>query len=299
MSFAAMAWALKAPLPCIQKMVLLVIAKHADDDSVCWPSHATIAREAGLCRRAVISALPPLVEQGWISITARERQNGGATSNLYTIHMVDEPSRSGAPVHQVHTTPTESNAQDLRSTRTPPVQEIHTSLSLEPISEPTIEPARTPSESSPRVRASWKAAFREFWDRYPNKVGKRAAETAFERAFKRIGGDNPLEVMLAGLQRSTCSRDWLRGFVCHPTTWLNQDRWSDEPDETPRYIDPTPGMVSAASDKQAVMELIERYRREENGDDRGQSGNRLGNRSVNRALPAPQTRESGLHPLSR
>src|SRR5690606_20361366 len=63
----------------------------------------------------------------------------------------------------------------------------------------------------------------EFWFRYPNKVGKPAASKAFARAVKRT----PLPEIMAGLERyaaKTDDRPW-----CNPATWLNQDRWADEP----------------------------------------------------------------------
>ncbi len=66
-------------------------------------------------------------------------------------------------------------------------------------------------------------SFPEFWSLYPNKVGKRDAETAFLKALKRAD----IETILAGLRRyvaKTDDRPW-----CNPATWLNQDRWEDAP----------------------------------------------------------------------
>jgi hypothetical protein len=49
------------------------------------------------------------------------------------------------------------------------------------------------------------------------------SQTAFIRALKRAD----LAEVMAGLGRYTSKRDdrpW-----CNPATWLNQDRWKDEP----------------------------------------------------------------------
>jgi hypothetical protein len=75
--------------------------------------------------------------------------------------------------------------------------------------------------------------FSRFWEAYPNKVGKRAAEAAYDRALKRISGPDPPGSILAGLDRANSSRKWREEpeFIPHPTTWLNQDRWDDQPTE--------------------------------------------------------------------
>lgn len=73
-------------------------------------------------------------------------------------------------------------------------------------------------EDAPAARS-----FPDFWSLYPNKVGKRDAETAFAKALKRAD----LETILTGLRRyaaKTDDRPW-----CNPATWLNQDRWEDQP----------------------------------------------------------------------
>jgi hypothetical protein len=69
--------------------------------------------------------------------------------------------------------------------------------------------------------------FDEFWAAFPNKVGKGEARKSFERI--RLAGIVSWDDLLAGLERyraKTDDRPW-----CNPTTWLNQERWSDSPNE--------------------------------------------------------------------
>jgi hypothetical protein len=73
--------------------------------------------------------------------------------------------------------------------------------------------------------------FARFWEAYPNKVGKAAAEAAYAKALKRISGPDPPSVLLAGVERAKASRAWGEGFIPHPKTWLSQGRWDDEPAE--------------------------------------------------------------------
>ena len=85
--------------------------------------------------------------------------------------------------------------------------------------------------------------FARFWEVYPNKVGKRAAETAYERALKRADA----ETILAGLHRAN-RREWVEslGNPPHPATWLNQDRWTDEPED--RSTGPPPVVAAVDAD---------------------------------------------------
>src|SRR5215475_7787671 len=63
----------------------------------------------------------------------------------------------------------------------------------------------------------------EFWATYPNRVGKADARKAFERATKKVSPG----ILFPALQRYATKTDD-RPF-CNPATWLNQERWLDEP----------------------------------------------------------------------
>ena len=70
--------------------------------------------------------------------------------------------------------------------------------------------------------------FSDFWSVFPNKVGKRDAEKAFANARRRAD----LPAILAGVERyaaKTDDRPW-----CNPATFLNQDRWADQPAAAPQ-----------------------------------------------------------------
>ena len=76
--------------------------------------------------------------------------------------------------------------------------------------------------------------FARFWEAYPNKVGKAAAEKAYVKACRAVtGSDPPGDAILAGVERAKRSRAWIEGYIPHPTTWLNRGSWEDQPSETP------------------------------------------------------------------
>ncbi len=67
--------------------------------------------------------------------------------------------------------------------------------------------------------------FHVFWDEWPNKVGKPAAVKALAAARKR---GTPFDVIMDGVRSyirdKPPDRPWL-----NPATFLNQDRWADQP----------------------------------------------------------------------
>jgi hypothetical protein len=70
------------------------------------------------------------------------------------------------------------------------------------------------------------AGFDEFWDRYPKKVGKGAAETAWKKA--KVNGH--LSDVLSALDNQKRSEQWAKDggqFIPNPSTWINQRRWED------------------------------------------------------------------------
>ena len=87
------------------------------------------------------------------------------------------------------------------------------------------------SEKVPKKRtrtnalaSPWTEADRErFWTAFPNKIGKADAMKAFDKASNKV---TP-EVLFPALHRYANKTDD-RPF-CNPSTWLNQERWLDQP----------------------------------------------------------------------
>lgn len=67
--------------------------------------------------------------------------------------------------------------------------------------------------------------FTEFWQAYPRKVGKGAAE----KAWAKLKPD--LQIVLSALAWQSRQDGWTKDqgvFIPHPATYLNQRRWEDE-----------------------------------------------------------------------
>lgn len=91
--------------------------------------------------------------------------------------------------------------------------------------------------------------FDQWYSRYPNKVGKPEAQRAFAKARTKTS----IESLNEGLTRylaKTDDRPW-----CNPATWLNQERWTDEPAQVargsprPARTDPVRNAIASLLDK--------------------------------------------------
>lgn len=74
--------------------------------------------------------------------------------------------------------------------------------------------------------------FERFWEACPRKIGKGAARRAYVVALRKIEAPDPQAVLMAALER--VKPTWRDAqFIPHPATWLNQERWEDEPELPP------------------------------------------------------------------
>lgn len=222
MCIRAIVWAFdqKCPSPSA-KLVLIKLADHANDDGECWPSQGHIAEDCGIDRSTVCYHIKTLVRAGYITTEQRIKENGGQLSNRYFLRfkVKESPQKTlDPPVDPINT--------PLLMEATPPVDGRGTPLLIQPTltfkEEPSLEP-KPPYTPRKRV-GSFGGQFETWWEGYPHKVGKKAAEAKFRQAIKVA----TLEELAAGVQRYKRTKPdgcpW-----CNPATWLHQGRWQDQP----------------------------------------------------------------------
>ena len=86
----------------------------------------------------------------------------------------------------------------------------------------------TPSE----VITFEETAFNQFWSAYPKKVNKKGCYKSFIK-IKNLKTELP--IILDAVERFKNSKGWQKDngqFIPHPTTFINQERWKDEQEET-------------------------------------------------------------------
>ncbi|MEQ1407753.1 DUF1376 domain-containing protein [Neorhizobium sp. Rsf11] len=104
--------------------------------------------------------------------------------------------------------------------------------------------------SSLRSEDARAVEFEKFWEVYPNKVGRPAAEKAFCQARKRAS----LEDIMAGVAAYACKTDdrqW-----CNPVKWLSEDRWNDRPAKPPDKPPPKPNGLTHLQSFQSREDYI-------------------------------------------
>ena len=90
--------------------------------------------------------------------------------------------------------------------------------------------------------------FNEFWSVYPRKVGKQDSYRAWGRALKLADA----QTIIDGAQRFRDDPNREAEFTPHPTTWLNQGRWEDDP--LPPRSRPRSAQQARSEDFAATME---------------------------------------------
>jgi hypothetical protein len=79
----------------------------------------------------------------------------------------------------------------------------------------------------PKPTSIYPENFLAFWALYPKKVGKGAAL----KAYQKIKEPKPtLKTIKESIAWQVTSENWKDPqFIPHPSTWLNERRWEDEP----------------------------------------------------------------------
>jgi hypothetical protein len=163
-------------------------------------------------------ALEVLRDGGWLTW---ERSDWSDATNVYETH--DPSSETGQPERSETGQPERSETgrsiylqETLRKERTP-----HTP---QPNGVQTVAP---PAAASGQVMTSEDQFFKEFWDRATHKTGKVAARTALTKSLTKT---TPERIAQAWTAANEAWQTWPdKSKAPHPATWLNQERWLDEP----------------------------------------------------------------------
>lgn len=86
-----------------------------------------------------------------------------------------------------------------------------------------VEKSRV-EKSRDRIIVQDGISFDEFWNIYPVKKSKKTAEKKWVKLKPDVQ-----EIIISDIPKRFAEDDqWIKGFIPHPTTYLNQERWNDE-----------------------------------------------------------------------
>ena len=171
----------------------LALADFANDEGECWPSQRTLARKARCSVRWVREAIAAMVADETVEIVEQTVGRGGRT------------------LYRLKGELTASFGSGNRGT----VQQVKRN------SGATLSLLKNHQEPSLSVEE-----FNKFWQAYPRKVAKGAAARAWAKIAARPDAP-PIEHLLRAVATYEASVSDPK-YICHPATWLGQERWNDE-----------------------------------------------------------------------
>lgn len=204
-----------------QKLILLAIADAVDAHGVGFCSHKQIQQVTQVTTEYIRRCVNQFVDEGRLEIISKG--NGPGRATVYRIKLpnsVGEFTRENYPElpnsvgenspTQLHRTPQLGRGNSPTGAPNPP---SYTSLETSPL--------QTPAPAD--------AAFIEFWTIYPRRAQKAKARKAFTDALKKV----PRETILTGAARYRDDPNRKPQYTAHPASWLNAERWDDDPEPTP------------------------------------------------------------------
>lgn len=229
-------WVLYADISAQALRLYGVLLHYANKQDNAWPSRSTLASEIRVkSPRTIDSCIAELVAINALQVYPRF-ENQRQTSNRYLVIT----AYRGAEF-------CEGGAQE---TATSPSNNLRTKHNHRYTTNRNI----ITKEISPFFDDD----FAEFWKAYPRKVGKTDAKRAFAKALEKASASE----IIAGIANLVF--DDMK-FCPHPASWLNKERWLDEP--TPRKL---------SKDQQRMADnlaLIARQQAAEKGSNRVAIGN--------------------------
>jgi hypothetical protein len=175
--------------------------------------------EQGLGREVIVATIRAAELSGATEIEAR-RSNDAARQARRRERMKADLSRDSHVTSRESRDPLPPEKKGLPQT---PSKE-NKPLSPSPLSSPDLfggetSPAKPRTDYPPNAFDRWYAG-------YPHKVGRGAALASFERV--RRSGRVTFAELVAGrdlyVSTKPADRPW-----CNPATWINQQRWNDQP----------------------------------------------------------------------
>jgi DNA-binding transcriptional regulator YhcF (GntR family) len=208
MSVKALTWAFEQPLAGNEKVVLLALADHADENGSCWPSIRRIAEKAFIAERTVRRILILLEQYGFISVITRHDVSGRSAPNRYELLMAGRVTNcQGGRVTLV------SGGDDT---------------GVRGEGDTVVTPLKRTIIKNHQKKDIVSETFNEFWSAYP----KRAAHSrhkAAENYAKAIKDGATHEQIMAGVKAYAASRVGQDPvYTAMAATWLNQKRWEDD-----------------------------------------------------------------------
>lgn len=202
----------KSQLNSTTKLVLLNISIYMNErGDGAFPSVPRQVNDTGLSERSIYKSLKLAVEAELL--IKSKKKISGKVVNEYSASMKKTTPAPYAPLHQMQFTPA------------PDAPKLTNELS----NSKKKKNKQKKENDFQDLYLSW---FDEFWSIYPRTVAKKKAKEIYLKLMKGNNDDRQLhEKIINGASRYSAyekRRGTEQGFIAHPSTWLNQERWEDD-----------------------------------------------------------------------
>ena len=192
-------------------------------------SVAGLASVCGCGRDMIRGALKELEAAGYLAREQSHDDAGKFGSCRYVIS--DESALPEEPLPEPEGLPLSGFPSTVKPTTGNPLTENPTVINKDILSKDVSNPPKAPQggrrSRAPKKEPDWRPErFAKFWEYYPRGEAKQAAIRAWD---KLQPSDELIDTMAQALKRQVASESWQQGIgIPYASTWLNQQRWTDE-----------------------------------------------------------------------
>ena len=192
-------------LPPNAKLLYGEITALCNEKGYCWATNRYFAELYEVSNTSISIWISKLKDQGFISVEMEYKKGSKEILNRY-IKILNDPIKENL------NTPIKENLKD----NTTVINNTLNNKTVVSINRKKHDLLQQPKS------VSYSNQFEAFWKLYPKKTGKKFAYTCYQKA--RMSND----ILLPAVKEQIRSKQWQRGYVPNPSTWLNQGRWDDE-----------------------------------------------------------------------
>jgi hypothetical protein len=197
-----------------------VLLRHGERPDNCYPGHERIATLISKSPRSINRFIAELEHAGWVSrVQRRNPHTGNFTSCSYIVRTAQgsAPQATGAPNSATEGAQTSgptgalsSATKESKREREPEERQKLVLMAHDGDVTVTLPP--------PTFDAC-------FWPVYPRHTAKADARRAWDKALRVADA----ATIVAGAARYRDDPNREDEYTCHPATWLNGQRWNDDP----------------------------------------------------------------------
>ena len=210
-------------LPSTAKLLYAEISALTDQKGYCFAPNSYFMNLYGISERTLQDHLRSLKVRGFIRILDGEGGSGRRKIFAGINPLLDNPAENcGDPREKLRGNPAENCTHNS----------IENNIENKDPPKPPKGEKRARKKNEPKDAPDWKPErFRGFWDYYPRHTSKQAAIKAWDALRP---ADELIDRIAEALRRQKATDEWSRGIgIPYASTYLNQARWTDEPDPDP------------------------------------------------------------------